>query len=65
MFFVSFLLAIFEDFVILLAILLTSKLTVASVVFWIAVFEAVFIASSATLVVPDFLALLRRFDCVI
>ena len=46
----------FERFVILSTILLPIKSTLASAVFWIALFEAVFIAS-----VVDFLALLRRF----
>ena len=45
-----------EIFVILLAILLAIKSPVASAVFWIALFEAVFIGS-----VVDFLALLRSF----
>ena len=46
----------FERLVILSAILLPIKLPVASAVFWIALFDAVFIAS-----VVDFLALSRRF----
>ena len=45
-----------ETLVILSAILLTIKSPVASAVFWIAVFEAVFIAS-----VVDFFFLLRNF----
>ena len=50
----------FEDFhalVVLSAILLLIKSPVASDAFWIALFEAVFIAS-----VVDFLALSRIFD---
>ena len=46
----------FETLVILWAILLPIKSPVASAVFWIAPFEAVFIAS-----VLDFLALSRSF----
>ena len=46
----------FETLVILSAILLPIKSPVASAVFWIALFEAVFIAS-----VVEFLALSRSF----
>ena len=46
----------FETLVILSAILFPLKSPVASPVFWIALFETVFIAS-----IVDFLALLRRF----
>ena len=46
----------FETIVILSAILLPIKSQVASAVFWIALFEAVFMAS-----VVDFLALSRSF----
>ena len=46
----------FETLVILSAILLPIKSSVASAAFWIALFEAVFIAS-----VVDFLALSRSF----
>ena len=47
----------FDMLVILSAILLPIKSPVASAVFWIALFEAVFIGS-----VADFLALSRFFD---
>ena len=50
------LLDFFETLVILSAILLPIKSPVASAVFWISHFEAVFIASAV-----DFLALLRSF----
>ena len=46
----------FETLVILSAILLPIKSTVASAVFWVALFEAVFIASAV-----DFLAVSRNF----
>ena len=46
----------FETLVILSAILLPIKSPVASAVFWIALFDAVFIASAV-----DFLALSRSF----
>ena len=48
---------IFEKFVILSPILLPIKSPVASAVFWIALFEAVFIGS-----VVDFLAVSKIFD---
>ena len=47
----------FETLVILSAILLPIRSPVASAVFWIALFDAVFIAS-----VVDFLALWKVFD---
>ena len=61
MFSTLFLKVVFETFVILSAILLPVKSPIASAVLWIAFFEAVFIASVATLVAPDFLALSITF----
>ena len=52
---------VFDTFVILSAISLSIKSPVDSVVFWIALFEAFFIASVATLALPDFLALSSSF----
>ena len=54
--FCKYLVGFFETLVILSVILLPIKSPVASAVFWIALFEAVFIAS-----VVDFLALSRSF----